>query len=243
MKAYITIIATFALAITALHAQVSPGTPPVLDPAASPAVQATIQDAAATAAQMAVDPAVQAAVTQALDSLGLHKYTGLVAVIGLAIFYFARVAFSLYKGKGLVESLVAALLGTNTPMRSFVILGSLCMLTLSSCSLLPLLADPAFDQAIVSLGSWGLDQAVKDGVIKKGQVVTITRDASRALKVAAVISDPNKSISDRIVSLATLNLNDEFENGDLKLGDKITIQPTAAVVNKAPVAPLPTTAN
>lgn len=87
MKHTLLILAVFSLAITALHAQVLPGTIP------------------------GVDPAVQAAVDAAVPK----QYAAYAGLALIALMWLGRAVPVLQKGSGLIGWCRAVLFGTNTP--------------------------------------------------------------------------------------------------------------------------------
>ena len=87
MKSFLLTLAVFTLAITALHAQVLPGTIP------------------------GVDPAIQAAVEAAVP----QQYAGYTALGIIAVMWLCRGLWSLRNGTGLKGFFTSFWFGTNTP--------------------------------------------------------------------------------------------------------------------------------
>ncbi len=104
MKHMLLTLVVFSLAITALHAQVLPGTvPPALAP----------------------DPALE----QVVQSLLPAQYTAYTVAVTVILMLLLRVAKARKNGLSWSDSLLAAFTGTNVP----VIIGALSLLILPSC--------------------------------------------------------------------------------------------------------------
>ncbi len=103
----------------------------------------------------------------------------------------------------------------------------ICVLSLSSCAgAMALLANPAVDNAAISLVELGLDEAVSRGVVTPGQVVTIK-------KAGAVITDPNDSTISKAVKLEDIGLDVAVAAGKLNPGDSLLIKKATAIVTSA----------
>lgn len=236
MKTFFLALATLTFT-AALHAQVPPGTvPPALDPTANPAVQATVQAAATTAAQVAVqdavNPAVQAAVQEAVDSLGYHKYAGVVS-FGFVLFLFlSRVQQGRSNKLGWFDAILAAINGTNVPNRFQILIACLALLLIPSCTTMQKigasLTTPKAKQVELALTDLGLHVAVDAGKLSSGDALTIGNGV-------AVITSGDTTIS-KVAQLTNLGLDAAVSKGLVKPGDSVLIKATTAVITQA-IAP------
>ena len=178
MKRILLIVATFTVAITALHAQV-PATPPPIDPAVQAAVNAPI------------NPAVQAAI----DAFVPHAYAG-VAGLGLVIFLFLSRVFQGRKNKlSWLDAIAAAVNGTNVPSKLPLILGACCMLTMTSCAgLVAAITSPPGQLFIVTAEAMGkqLANAEEEKIVE--QVILKSQAQIAVLNAQGVNTNTAKEI-------------------------------------------------
>ena len=234
MKLILLTVAVSTLAITALHAQVLPGNAP---PTLKPSIELSMMQAAVEpAVQAAVDSAVNPAVQEAMDALGLHKYTGLLA-LGFVIYLFlSRVFQGRRNGLSWLDSIAAAKNGTNVPSKVPLVIACLCMLSLSSCDTMKklgaALSTPKAKQVERALADVGLVAAVAEGVLSPGDAVTIGKG------VAEVTSADDGTT--KTVKLAELGIKTAVDKGVVKQGDVVTIKENTALITSAvsPVAPI-----
>lgn len=145
MKHTLLILATFALAITALHAQVLPGTVP------------------AALAPAAIDPTVQEAVEAAMPA----KYASYTSLGLILLMMLGRWVKAVQNGTGIKGWFSAIWSGTNTP---HLLIACLCLLSLPSCAFLK---SPQGRQMIVSLEQLGATAAVASGKLTPGDALAI----------------------------------------------------------------------
>ena len=220
MKRILLIVATFTVAITALHAQVPPAAPVPIDPAVQAAVDST------------VNPAVKAAV----DDLVPHKYAGLVSLAFVAYLFFSRVMQGRKNKLSWLDAIAAAVNGTNVPTRFPILIACLCMLGLSSCSTMKkigaALSTPQAKQVELALVDVGMHVALADGVITPGDVVTIGNGV-------AVVTSGSSTIS-KVMALSDLGLKAAVNKGLVKPGDAMLIKDSTTLITQAltPVSPI-----
>lgn len=150
MKHTLLILAVFALAITALHAQILPGTIP------------------------GVDPAIQAAVDKAIP----QQYAGYTSLVILSLMMLGRWIKALQNGTGIKGWFSAIWMGTNTN-KPMILIACLCMLTITSCSAMQklgaALSTPQAKQIEIGLAQVGLVGAVAGGMVSPGDALTIAK--------------------------------------------------------------------
>ena len=185
------------------------------------------------------DPAVQAAIKAAVPP----QYEGWVTLALLLLMAWGRFHQARKNGHDVPSAIGTVLNGANTPTPTLLmsvekkgqggsattklqlLLGMLCLLSLSSCAFL---ASPAG----VALTQLGLNLAVERGKVSQGDVVTIQRGL-------AIVTNPEDSTVMKVFDLTELGLGDAVRKGKLKTGDSVLIQDAMAIIQRAvvPVQP------
>ena len=245
MKLILHTVAVFTLAITALHAQVLPGSvPPTLKPSIDPTMQAAVEPAVQAAVDSKVDPAVQAAVAStvnpavqaAIDTFVPHAYAGVAGLCLVTFLFFSRVWQGRKNKLSWLDSIAAAVNGTNVPSKLPLLIACLALLTLPSCSTMKkigaALSTPQAQKVELALLDIGMHVALADGVITPGDLVTIGNGV-------AVITSGDTTIS-KTVKLAKLGLDTAEAKGVVKPGDTLLIKESTAILTQAitPVEPI-----
>lgn len=171
MKLMLLTLAVFTLSITALHAQVLPGTVP---------------DA------LAPDPALQ----QMVNDLLPHKLASYSAIIVIALMFAGRVLQARKNGLNWGDAFLTAFTGTNTPTKAPLIIGALCLLALPSCAgVMASLASPMTQAVVASAATLGkqLVQAEEQSAV--AEVITKATASLAALQAQGASTDTAKEVT------------------------------------------------
>ncbi|WP_397384722.1 hypothetical protein [Prosthecobacter sp.] len=111
-----------------------------------------------------------------------------------------------------------------------VLIGCLCVISLSSCAGMTAFLASNAGQATIALADLGLNLAAAKGKITPGDNVAIQRGL-------AIVTNPADPTSIKVFSLAELGLQTAVNKGVIKQGDALLIQEGAAIIKNAVIAP------
>lgn len=171
----------FALALTCLHAQSPQSTAPA---------DASLQ------AAMAGNAVSSAALQQVISNALPPAYVIYAPFITLALMLLGRSLKSWLDGHGLGQWLSGLFCGTNSPTKLPLIVGGICLLSLSSCTgVTAFLASPIGQAAVASAASLGKQLAKAVAETEVAQVITTATASLAALQAQGVNNDTAKEIA------------------------------------------------